>query len=95
MTEEIYYKASARMQEVKAFNGSILTHDDDVRWLGESDGYPELGAGFKKFDSPEQIRHDAHRWDGMPWYCRMKPGSLRIVKVTERRHFERIEEEVQ
>lgn len=81
----VYYIGSVRCQEVKSFAGSILTQDDAVVWLGESEGYPSAKINkfsAKRFDKPEAVKTYAVRADGMPWYYRFKEGSLRIYKVT-------------
>jgi hypothetical protein len=81
-----HYIARARCREVKAFDGTILTHDDKVVTLGTSDGYAQCIDGIKgvyEFASAEEARASAHRWDGMPWYCQLKPGSLMVFRVTQ------------
>ena len=84
MAEKTFYIASAECREVKAFDGKILTQDGTVIWLGMSEGYASCGRGkgsAKRFESPDDIH--AKKWDGMPWWYRLKEGSLKIYKVVE------------
>ena len=91
-----YFIASAECREVKAFDGSVKTADGKTVWLGYSDGYPACQTGKNsahKFKTAEEIRTRAAQWDGMPWYYSLKPGTLRIYRVNERRTVERTEVE--
>lgn len=85
-TVKTYFIASAKCREVKAFDGSVLTEDDSEVWLGMDEGYAQCFAGKSsahKFKEPPTNK-EAASWDGMPWYCRLKPGSLRVFKVVDR-----------
>jgi hypothetical protein len=83
-TEE-YYIACVKAAQVKAYNGSILTKEGTTLWLGESDGYPQLSTNknwatkFKQ--APKNI--ELSKYDGMPWYCRIKPDTLKVYKVSK------------
>jgi len=103
-TETVYYVVFVKLKEARAakeFGRSLMTADgaDGVlSWSNEGGGWPQITTGsfvksewghrFETPPTPEEIMG----WDGMPWMCKIKPGSARIVKVTER--FERIEEDV-
>lgn len=89
-----YYIVSARCYQVKSVTGSVLTKEDEEVWLGSSDGYPQwcrgkLGADH--FSRPNSARAAAIQSDGMPWYCRIKPDSVRVFKA-DRRTVEEITE---
>jgi hypothetical protein len=87
-----YYVASVECGEMKAFNGKVMTEDGTVVWLAESEGYPQVSRSRRnaqRFDSPEEIKACAADYDGMPWYYRFKPGTLRIFKM-EHRPVERV-----
>jgi hypothetical protein len=78
---EDYFIVEATLKEVKAYDGSVLTREDEVRWLSMSDGYPSFSRNAKdahRFASQPTKKFIAS-WDGMPWYCRMK--STRIFRV--------------
>jgi hypothetical protein len=79
--EEEYYVASARCREVKFYNGHIAAHEDEVVWLGISDGYPSCGPRGSAHHFKDIKDIVAKNWDGMPWWNRLKPGSLRIYHV--------------
>jgi hypothetical protein len=92
-----FFIACARCYELKNADGSLRRHDGDVVWLGESDGYPacwEDKSSAKQWKTIEEIQKSWLRWDGMPWYNRFKPDSLKIIHVTERRTFSREEREI-
>lgn len=93
-TTEVFYIASARCREVKNADGSVRTKENAEVWLGMSDGYPSGGskAHAHKFATPEEIRRSWTEWDGMPWWYRLKPDSLKILRVTEYRAYSRREE---
>jgi hypothetical protein len=101
VSEQTYYIARARCYETKYFDGQIATRDDEeivLGWSNEGGGWPQctrLTADAYRFKSPEEAEKSAHRWDGMPWYYRLKPGTLRVAKVTEKRSYERSEEPVE
>lgn len=84
-----YYIASARCYEMKYFDGKIAMPHDAVAWLGwttEGGGWPECTlnqCSAKHFASLDAIRQEAFRWDGMPWYFRLQPGTLEIFLVRE------------
>lgn len=87
--EEVYYIACAELYEVKFFDGKVATEDGAIGWLGWSDeggGWPSVVRGkgaAKHFDEPV-TPETAARWDGMPWWFRLKPGTLKNFRVVER-----------
>jgi hypothetical protein len=94
-----FFTASAETFEVKAFDGSILTTDSTIVWLAEESGYPTCSrepTRAKRFNcSADAIREQSSKWDGMPWYFRLKPGSLRIYAVAETVTTQIVSKEVQ
>lgn len=81
MTEE-YYIVSVKCRQMKAYDGSILTQEGDEVWLGESEGYRQLGTkacAIKYHNIPSQ--YEINKFDGMPWYNRMIPDSQKVFKV--------------
>jgi len=98
-TEKEFYIVRCTLREVKAYDGSILTKQGTpavLGWTPEGGGFPEVHGEhdsaheFKEPPTPETIA----RWDGMPWYSRIEPGSARVLKVREVRTYERTEEAV-
>jgi hypothetical protein len=84
--EEEYYIVSAKCREMKYFDGTIATKEDEVVWLGLSDGYPACGAKgsasrFKSLKDATNLK--VANWDGMPWWYRLKPGTLKIYHVSK------------
>lgn len=95
-TTQEYFIASAECREVKAFDGTVLTAGGEAIWLGYSEGYPACQtnkSAAHKFKTAEEIRTIAAQWDGMPWMYSLKPGTLRVYRVSERRTVERTEVE--
>ncbi|HVQ43863.1 MAG TPA: hypothetical protein VMT30_02765 [Candidatus Saccharimonadia bacterium] len=99
MIKEIkeFFIASAHCYQVKNADGSYAKREDDVIWLGESEDYPacwddKLKA--KEWKTIEEIRKVWLRWDGMPWWNRLKPESLQIFRVIEERTYHRKEQEI-
>ncbi len=81
----VYHIACFEMQEVRALDGSIITKDGTLGWLAVNDGYyvvTTAKGGAYHFDKPISVK-EAAKWDGMPWYHRGKPGTLKHFKVTE------------
>jgi hypothetical protein len=80
------YIAYAKCYSMKAYDGSMMTKEDTVVYLGESEGYAQLGTGrasAKRFETPQAARDYALQSDGMPWYFRMKPDTLVIEDVSQ------------
>ena len=84
-------------QVIKSFNGSVLTKEDDTGVLtivgGDYSGYPACvsapsdsvsGHRFKKPPSMSEVM----KWDGMPWYYRIKTADVVKVNEVEVRKFE-------
>jgi hypothetical protein len=72
-------------QQVKAYNGDILTPDGTKVYAYLSDGYPALGRGrsnARRCPDENMAMDFLSKCDGMPWYYRMKPGSAFIEDVT-------------
>lgn len=97
-TEEEYYLVSVELQQVKAHDGSTLTKDGETGWLGITDDhYPQIYSAkgwakqFKEFPNLSDIG----KWDGMPWYCRIKPDSSKVYKVQTTKTVTETREEVQ
>lgn len=88
---ETYWIASALCREVKAFDGSVMTPEDKLVWLGwsnEGGGWPSVDENKNRahhFKSAEAARKEAKSWDGMPWWYRLKPGTLKVFKIEEHR----------
>ncbi len=80
---ETYYTACVRLERVVGGFGTVLTDDDGIGWLGEDSGYnqvystpfPWSAKSLSRFLRPQD-------WDGMPWYCKIKPGTLQVFKHT-------------
>lgn len=82
--------AYAKCYPVKAYNGSMMTRDDTVVYLGESEGYAQLQTGrasAKRFETPAAAKAYALQSDGMPWYFQLKPGTLVIEDVSQEYKF--------
>jgi hypothetical protein len=81
---EEYYIVSVDLKKVTGVNGNALTLEGAVGWLSMTeDCYPKiqtLKALAKKFKEKPNL-NGLNDWDGMPWYCRIKPGSAKIYKV--------------
>lgn len=85
-----YYIVRVTFHQVKAFNGSVLTDEDATGVLtitdGDYSGYPACVSAPKdsisghRFTKPP-TRQEIMKWDGMPWYYRIKTAE--IVKVNE------------
>lgn len=88
-TDETYYLVKVRLKEVKAYNGNVLTREDEERYLGDSEGYYQIGARPKRFTTPP-TRDEVAKWDQAPWYCVIK--SAEVIKVTEKMVHTRTEE---
>lgn len=81
-----YYIVSVKLQQVKAFDGHILTNEGDIGWLGKDNGYAQITntkSHAYKFDRKPDKPAIAY-WDGMPWYKRIIPDSVIIYKVREK-----------
>jgi len=97
MAAKTYYIASAKCYHMVSYTGTVMTEENDEVWLGMDAGYPSCSrnkSDAHKFQSAETVRRDASRWDGSPWYNRLKPGSLRVFRVAEERIVTREEVEV-
>ena len=95
MSTQEYYIVSVRCRQVKAYDGSILTKEDEVVWLGFDDGYIQCQrVKSQAHHFKDLIALDSSKWDGMPWYCRLKAGTQLIFKVRETHIVERSEEHV-
>lgn len=80
-----YFIACFELQQMKYFNGELARRDGDIGWLGLSDAYPSVVAAkgaAHHFEAPPTPA-EAAKWDGMPWWNRAKPGTLRVFEVTE------------
>jgi len=92
-----FYIVEATLIEMKAFNGSIMQKDNSKSWLSwthEGGGWPDHSSeksSAYKFKSLPTTKELA-KWDGMPWYYRMK--SVKIFKITEETYYKRTEEEI-
>ncbi len=85
MKTNTYYIASVLLKEARAFDGTVMTKDNAIGWLGESDDWPQVydtKSWAKKFQYPDEIIKRYKEWDGMPWFCKMKPDTLKIYKIT-------------
>lgn len=97
MTEynDTYYIAYASCYEMKSVTGAKFTIEDQIIWLAETDdNHPQcciLKEGAKHFSTIGEIQRYWTDWDGMPWYYRLKPGSLHIIKVEEKKIIEKKE----
>ena len=82
-SEKTYYIASVECYEVKSYDGLILTRDGERVWLGTDQGFSQC---FRSESLAKHFKHpnfNVKNWDGMPWNCRLKPGTLEITKVIE------------
>lgn len=94
---KVYYIASCECQQTKYASGTIAMRDGDVVWLGMSEGYASCNrgkAGAHHFKSRREVIDRWLHWDGMPWWSRLKPGSLVIYKVTATKVETHTEEDV-
>ena len=83
-TEKTYYIASVECYEAKALSGDILTADGKIIWLGMSEGYHQCQinkTSAKHYETPSKAIKDAKHFDGMPWYYRLKQGTVKVYKV--------------
>ncbi len=89
-----YYIVEVKLKECKAYNGSVLTPEDDVAYLShtpEGGGWNTIStdkSNATHFDTPPTTVIVA-QWDGMPWYCNIK--SHKVIEVIEKSYFERNE----
>ena len=82
--------------EVKCISNNILSEEGQQYWVViEREGWVEATSrhyqravpqDIKLFDSEDDAKAFADRWEGHPWWC--KPKSYEIVKLQER--YERI-----
>lgn len=84
-TKETYFIASVKLYQIKTVTGGILTKDGETGWLGECEWGPQVVSSE---ESATQFKTKPTasilgEYDGMPWYCRIKPDSLKVYKVTE------------
>lgn len=95
ITKEEWYIASVKCYQVKGVDGKVLTKEDVEVWLSEERDYPTLSTNkqwahkFKKIPNKEILNH----YDGMPWYYRIKPGTIKVIKVTKESYV-KIQEEL-
>ena len=85
-----YYIVRVTFRQVKAVNGSVLTKEDETGVLdmttGDYAGYAECrrapadSVSGHHFKSPPSMS-EVMKWDGMPWYYRIKTAE--VVKVNE------------
>jgi hypothetical protein len=97
VTNSEYYIASALCFQTKAFDGSIMTEENTMVWFCYSEGYQQCTTSKKQahhFKCIEKIKDKVKTFDGMPWYYRLKPETLRIFKITESITIEYNEEEI-
>jgi hypothetical protein len=83
MAKETYYIVEVILKEVKSYDGSILTKENSVGYLGESSGYGTVQTSKEwatKFETIPDTKK-VSQYDGMPWYCRIK--SHKVIKVEE------------
>jgi hypothetical protein len=95
--KETYFIASASCYEVKFFDGTIATNENEIMWLAKIGELPTCSPHKNlayNFSSVDEIKLCAKKWDGMPWYCRLKPDTLRIFKIIKTTIEEYTEEEV-
>lgn len=77
---------SLRCRQMKAFDGTIMTPEDTEVWLCTDDGYASTTTRrewAETFTSVDGIEDRAKRSDGMPWYHRFKPGTIKIEDVSD------------
>jgi len=81
---EVYYTASVKLHRVESVYGGVLTEDDATGWLCEDYGYLQVHSYPRTKWAEEGLARlkDYMKWDGIPWYRQIKPGSLRIFKHT-------------
>jgi hypothetical protein len=78
--------------EVKSSSNSILSEEGQQYWVViEREGWVEATSrhyqravpqDIKLFDSEDDAKAFADRWEGHPWWC--KPKSYTVVKLQER-----------
>jgi hypothetical protein len=84
-TRKTFYIASVELYQVKAFDGSILTKEGELGWLGECEWGPQVfcsktsAVEFKTKPTSATLKE----YDGKPWFCRIKPDTLKVYQVTE------------
>lgn len=99
-TVTTYYIASCECYEARTdWDNSVVTEDGKVVWLSYDHMYHYPDCSSKKEDaykflSPEEAKRAVKDWSGHPWFYRLKPKTLKIYKVTERKLIEYTEEEV-
>lgn len=81
-----YYIASVLCHEMRGYTTEVLTQDDTLVWLSESENYPTTTyekSWAKRFDSIGAVILAVKKTDGKPWYHKFKKDSLRVYKMTE------------
>jgi len=99
VTTDSYHIASVRCHQMKYGDGSVVIEDDSEVWLSVSGSHPtchQSKSNARRFraDEVSGIKGRIAQWDGMPWYYRIKPGTLRIFKVTRKETIEETIEEI-
>lgn len=84
MTTKITYKITCRLHRIKHFDGALAVEDNTVGYLFLDGGYYQISL-YESHMTEHQYKQHKDQWDkfdGMPWYCRMKEGSIEVHKVT-------------
>lgn len=85
-----YYIASALTQQnIDAFGGVHTKAGVPVwlSWSREGGGWPQCSRDKRDaqhFHSVEEIKKNAKNYNGMPWFYRFDPKTLRIFKIEHR-----------
>lgn len=90
-TQKTYYIACAKSIEVPDAKGNVMTEAGRTLYFGEEDCYSQLSTsenGAKHFDRPPSQKL-LRQWQGMPWYHRFDPGSVKVFKIEHRVIIER------
>ena len=77
---ETYYTACVQLKENK---DSPFATDNRVGWLGVEPqwGYKQVFSFPYSFTEPPTLQNYM-KWNGMPWYCQIKEGTLQVFKHT-------------
>lgn len=97
-TERKYFIVRVTFKQVKAVDGSVMTKEDETGVLsmttGDYAGYyecrraPADAIGGHHFDAAPTMKA-VMKWDGMPWYFRIKNAEVIEVNEVEVRSLDR------
>lgn len=84
ITTSRYYIVSALTYRMRSAKGDRMTAEDTLVWMGMSEGYCSVCTGKARahhFKERPALADVARKWDGMPWYYRLKPDTFKVYLV--------------